>query len=132
MSKFKVGDKVRVVGSSDGNHSKWNHLEGFENTWVNSMNVFIGQELEVEAVNEVGVYLVLNDIGYNFPPQALELISDSTEKSQPKEQTYTEEQIWKAGNSLGYFETMHKIICELKKSTDPEYKLYMKLKEKFE
>lgn len=28
--QFKTGDKVRVVGSPDGNHRKWNYTKGFD------------------------------------------------------------------------------------------------------
>ena len=135
MVDFKAGDKVRVVGSPDGNHKKWDDSDGFDNLWVDSMNGFVGKELEVESISSTGISLTFGNYSYSFPPQALELISDSTEKSQPKEQTYTEEQIRQAWNyhyCLGDGFNIDDMIEHLKKSTDPDYELYLKLKEKFD
>jgi len=133
MIKFKVGDKVRVVGSPDGDHNKWDDSAGFDkNTWVSAMDTFIGTETVVQNITSSGIVLSLTP-GYYFPPQALELISEPTEQPQPKEQTYTEEQIRKVFTYMEWHQdTFDELMTELKKSTDPEYAVYLKLKERFE
>lgn len=70
--KFKVGDVVKIIGSENGSHNKWNGTEGFNNTWACVMDSFIGKVCKVTDVTEYGIDLTGCN-NYRFPPQALEL-----------------------------------------------------------
>ncbi len=75
MHKFKVGDVVKITGSEDDNHKKWNNTDGFNNIWVNFMDKFIGKVCTVKGITKTGIDLTeCND--YRFPPQALELYTE--------------------------------------------------------
>lgn len=75
MQQFKVGDIVRVTGSEDDNHKKWNGAEGFNNTWACAMDNFIGKVCKVTSITTYGI--TLTGCGdYRFPPQALELYTE--------------------------------------------------------
>lgn len=128
MSKFKVGDKVRIL-RKDTTFG-----------WDEDMEDFIGKEVTIDYAGEGytegagGLKFGYSIAGWMWSEEALELIPDPTEQPQPKEQTYTEEQIRKAWNyyyCLGDGFNIDDMIDHLKKSTDPDYELYLKLKEKF-
>ena len=129
QSKFKVGDKVRIL-RKDTTFG-----------WDEDMGEFIGQEVTIDYAAEGytegagGLKFGYGIAGWMWSEEALELISESTEQPQPKEQTYTEEQIrkaWKITWIDGAPKREEIFFNHLKKSTGAEYELYLKLKEKFE
>lgn len=75
MHKLKAGDDVKVTGSEDDNHRKWNGAEDFINTWECGMDKFIGKVCKVTSITEYGIALT-GCGGYRFPPQALELYTE--------------------------------------------------------
>ena len=70
MSKFKVGDKVKIVkGFTDQEYPKIG--------WVNSMNDQIGKEGIVFSISQHsgGIYIGVEDEDYwSWPASSLELI----------------------------------------------------------
>lgn len=121
--QFKVGDKVRVVGSPDGDHTKWDETKGFDTWWVEEMDGAIGSVYEVVNIESTGIQLQDN---FYYPPQALELVESA------KEQTFTLAEIEKAWNDWSGSNGFDGFKLELTKATDPDYKEYLRLKEKFE
>lgn len=131
--QFKAGDKVRVVGSPDGNHRKWDYTENFDNSWVSFMDKFVGKIFPVNKdSNGQGVHIVyFNGDGYCFPPEALELVESQEGKTQ--EQTFTLAEIQKAWENLEWQESSFDMLkSQLLHFKDPEYEDYLRLKEKFE
>ena len=81
--KFKVGDVVKIIGSENGSHSKWNGTRGFNNTWACVMDSFIGKVCKVTDVTEFGIDLTGCN-NYRFPPQALELYTEKVKIQKDK------------------------------------------------
>jgi len=94
--------------------------------------IYVDDGESAGSVNESGKYWHEDPI-----PHLKTLLEEvPTEQSQPQEQTYTEEQIRKAWDYC-YEESdrafsVDDVLQALKKSTDPEYAVYLKLKERFE
>lgn len=68
-SEFKVGDTVKVI-------NKVEHERGWANSWVSSMDKYIGSTCVVLEVDPV--FGIVLDTGYGlyFPPSSLELVSE--------------------------------------------------------
>ena len=81
--KFKVGDVVKIIGSENGSHNKWNGTGGFNNTWACVMDSFIGKVCKVTDVTEFGIDLTGCN-NYRFPPQALELYTEKVKIQKDK------------------------------------------------
>ena len=81
--KYKVGDVVKVTGSEDDNHKKWNGAEGFNNTCARLMDNFIGKVCKVTSIAAYGIALTGCD-EYRFPPQALELYTEEVKIQKDK------------------------------------------------
>lgn len=80
---FKVGDVVKIIGSENGSHNKWNGTWGFNNTWACVMDSFIGKVCKVTDVTEFGIDLTGCN-NYRFPPQALELYTEKVKIQKDK------------------------------------------------
>lgn len=67
---FKVGDKVRVIKKV----LSWKYTDtDTENSWIPSMDKYIGTKQTVQRIFSGGI--VLTDIWQSFPPESLELIN---------------------------------------------------------
>jgi len=64
---FEVGDIVRVTHKVPDNYNGW------QNSWRDSMDSFIGREYKIQGIFETGIQLEYTD-GYNFPIYSLELV----------------------------------------------------------
>ena len=73
--KFKVGDRVKVVGNPYGNNSKWDNTKSFRDVWVQTMDRFVGKVDVISGITDGGVFLESIDT-YKFPPQALEIYTE--------------------------------------------------------
>ena len=67
MSKFKVGDRVKVI-------RKVHQENGWDNGWVCDMDDLIGTHQTIESINKTGIYFNTRDSYYGFPPSSLELV----------------------------------------------------------
>lgn len=72
MTKFKVGDKVRVAH----NGKRYENIQGFANCWAKPMNTLVGKVSIVEEIDQYGVLLKNT---WRFPPQCLELVQEDNE-----------------------------------------------------
>jgi hypothetical protein len=64
---FEVGDIVRVTHKVPDNYNGW------QNSWSDSMDSFIGREYKIIGIYETGFQLEYTD-GYKFPIYSLELV----------------------------------------------------------
>ena len=64
---FEVGDTVKVTHKVPSNYNGW------QNSWSDSMDVFIGREYKIDRIYETGIQLEYTD-GYKFPIYSLELV----------------------------------------------------------
>jgi hypothetical protein len=64
---FEVGDIVRVTHKVPDNYNGW------QNSWSDSMDNFIGNEYKIQGIFETGIQLEYTD-GYKFPIYSLELV----------------------------------------------------------
>jgi hypothetical protein len=64
---FEVGDTVRVTHKVPDNYNGW------QNSWSDSMDNFIGNEYKIQGIFETGIQLEYTD-GYKFPIYSLELV----------------------------------------------------------
>ena len=64
---FEVGDTVRVTHKVPDNYNGW------QNSWSDSMDVFIGREYKIQGIFETGIQLEHTD-SYKFPIYSLELV----------------------------------------------------------
>lgn len=72
-TKFKVGDRVRVVKQIDREN-------GWDNFWVSEMSNSIGRIYTISEINGAGVYFSdsnSNLYDFGFPPSSLELVSET-------------------------------------------------------
>lgn len=76
MSKFKVGDEVRVI-------RKVETEAGWANSWVDAMNDYIGNIYPIDRITSSGIFLTGVSKGeelspyYGFPASSLELVSNN-------------------------------------------------------
>ena len=120
MSKFKIGDKVKVVKSAK-------EFDGTDN--------FAGRYRDME--NDLGVVFTItmmdvdgvtgNSTDWWWPEQSLELVEEPKIYSVRQVLQATDD-IYDAG-MLTYIEEIEKY---LENRLDPEWKEYLRLKEKFE
>lgn len=73
--KFKVGDVVKIVGSTRGDNAQWDYTKGFKNIWMSYMDETIGQTGVITSINRFGVELDTREYR-RYPPQALELFTE--------------------------------------------------------
>lgn len=64
---FEVGDTVKVTHKVPSNYNGW------QNSWSDSMDVFIGREYKIDRIYETGIQLEYTD-NYKFPIYSLELV----------------------------------------------------------
>lgn len=74
MSKFKVGDRVRVV-------EKIEEQNGWKNSWVKDMDLLVndGKTYIIDNINDSGIYFNIQDdkfMRYGYPELSLELAED--------------------------------------------------------
>jgi hypothetical protein len=74
MKTFKAGDKVKVVKKVTEDV-----FDEFENTWVGSMDAWIGKTLTVKSQSKYGVDVV--ETWEGFPPAALEIAKTEVVKN---------------------------------------------------
>lgn len=72
MSKFKVGDRVKVVEIIE-------HQNGWKNSWVPDMNPFVndGKSYIIYKIEDSGIYFNIpdaEDFPYGYPELSLELV----------------------------------------------------------
>lgn len=94
MSKFKVGDKVKVVKKGRGEHSE-RIPDEFENSWVSPMDDAFEKQFIVKSVGYNGVYFEDCVCGMGFPPAALELV-----KAKQEEKTEETVNLFKIGDKV--------------------------------
>ena len=109
-SEIKVGDKVKVVGAYDGNHSTLDNTHGFDNWWTIEMDIYVSKVGTVIEINDYGVLLDLDD-SFLFPPAGLEVQQDHCIPIKNYRMKKTKEPI--------------RIICTDAKSFDNNVGLYM-------
>lgn len=79
MSKFKVGDKVRIDHSGE----LYNDLPGFKNNcWVPEMDEEVGRVCTIKSIGSSGVRM--EEIGWGYPPQCL-VLHNTTKDTNPKD-----------------------------------------------
>lgn len=90
MSKFKVGDRVRIA-------RKVEKEDGWENCWAGHMDKLIGSIGRVESQGLFGVHLEgIEGDYFGWPPSSLELASDKPDGWDgvgEEEQEYLEEEL---------------------------------------
>lgn len=72
--EFKVGDVVIVDHIFD---KAVDSADGFQNSWVDSMDKFVGKCFTIEDICDTGISLVYgNGDEYRFPPSCLKMVSE--------------------------------------------------------
>jgi len=72
VKEFNAGDIVRVTRKAESREHGW------DNDWVDEMNIMVGQELEVLYDDGiVGVCLDVGEWDYDFPHFVLELVKNT-------------------------------------------------------
>lgn len=90
QTKFKVGDKVKVVRKVES------FANGWENTWEVEMDEAIGKVGEIsdgdsDAPNTAGFCIQIDDsASWYFPPEALELVEEGLTVSCGEEKSLRE------------------------------------------
>ena len=77
MTKFKVGDKVKVL-------HKVEKEEDWDNVWVRLMDKYIGGVFTVESQVRWGVFFNEDEGEFGFPPSSLELVKEEPTKKPRK------------------------------------------------
>ena len=62
-NNFKVGDKVKIVKKVT------ERSDDFQNSWVDDMDVTIGQTVSINRIGRKGIYF--NEVAYGYPPASL-------------------------------------------------------------
>lgn len=82
--EFKAGDRVIIHKIVDEQENGMGLGVDWNNCWVDSMNALIGNEYEINHIDERGVFFVtsiddpryIDDEGYGFPLGSLALVSE--------------------------------------------------------
>lgn len=127
-NKFKVGDKVQYVGTTNYNNLK-----------TSDVKVITGILKETNSDEIYGVYLEgMNSFGWVYP-KTLRLVESAESAENMEERSYSVEEVIEAVmyvHPKGWLNTKEQVIAdtkaELKKRKNPEYLKYLELKEKFE
>lgn len=81
MTKFKVGDKVRLVKARE-NHKAYKE-PGFSNMWMPEMTIRVKSKDEgiIQDITDAGIYIV--GWMYGYPPDSFELVEPPIDWSKP-------------------------------------------------